>query len=461
MGEWQEKIIPSGDRTFLNEGEQRVTPLVSCHGRLEIDDRRGRTKVAAAEEALEAAAKITPVAGRVYILNVALGSFEFWGDNNNGDAFPEAGLLGLPPADVPMSFFDRLAARMKGKDWGHKTFLNGHTFEEHRNTDPSLAIGGIAGTYWNDRMHRCENILWIDRKKGAKWATRIDAGEPVGTSMACKIPFDRCSRCGNLAVTRVSYCQHLKPGINSQNRHILADGLRVCMMNDFPWFFDDSMVENPAAPEALTLMKIASAPAVPAKRAELTKDTPDLPSDVMADEEALALYDAEQRLPIEALAKLAGLGLPSILEASERLGMALRPSEVFALHFGLKYASDDTIDLDRLAVRRPVRYDDVDLSALKSAGQPLAPSWDFRKVARAQALLAPFAPSRSYLPEHLVGRLVRLAKSAARLSPPIMSERADSQLAIYHALCKLASGRVGVARPNAAAITRLLAEGPA
>lgn len=453
--EWLEKLVPAGDRTFLDDGERGVTPLVACHGRLEVDDRlsRGRHKVAAAEEAVAAAARIQPVPGRVYILNVALGSFEFWGDNNNGDSFPEAGLLGLPPADIAMSFFDRYKARMKGKEWGHKTFLKAHTFEEHRNTDPKLAIGGIDGSFWNDRMHRCENILWIDRTKGKKWADRIDAGEPVGTSMACKIPFDRCSICGNLAPTRVSYCQHLKPGPGSQNRHILPDGRRVCMINDFPLFFDDSMVENPAAPEALTIMKIASSeqksPGA-AKLAELTKDTPDLPSDIMADDEAKALYDAERALPGEVVAKLAELGLSSVVEAAEKLAMALRPSEVLHLHFKQKSALD-AANLDRLAIRRSASTEGVNPEYVAAAaGQP-----DFRKVARAVELLMPFCAERSYHPDHLVGRLVRLAKSASRPIDPVPSSQDDAALALYHALMKSASGRLGVARPNGKAVQAL------
>ena len=462
------KTAPAGDHSFIHEGESAMVPLVECHGRLEVDDRlsRGRLKTAATEEAIAAAGKIKPVPGRVYILNVALGSFEFWGDNNNGDAFPEAGLLGHAPADVPMSFFDRHASRMKGKDWGHKTFLKGHVFEEHRNTDPKLAIGGIDQTFWNPRMHRCENIMYVNRQKAPRWAERIDANEPVGTSMACRIPFDRCSVCGNLAPTRVSYCKHLKAG--GQLRTILPDGRRVCMINDFPAFFDDSLVENPAAPEALTLMKIASDtlhPDLPKlagkKRAEITKDAPDLPTDVALDAEAEALYQAERPLPDATIEKLAPLGLPSAIEAAERLKIAFRPSELLKMHFGCASVdAEELARLDKVATRVAPCVSGVDLATLKVAGRAQVEGlWDHAKVARAMAALAPFVSERSYDEAHLTGRLVKMARSASPISAAAApTERERVLLGMYHALHKAASGTYGVAKPNAAAVTRLLGE---
>ena len=189
---------------YLNEGEQRLVPLVACRGRLEVDDRlsRGHVKTAASAEALDAAALVKPHPDRVYVMVIGLGSSEYWGTNNNGDSFPEAALLGRPPADVTMSFFDKYKGRMKPV-WGHSTFRQAHAFQEHQNSNPRLAIGGIHDTFWNGRMHRVENIAWLDRHnpKGKKWVTRIDAGEPVGTSMACKVPFDRCFPAGTLVST--------------------------------------------------------------------------------------------------------------------------------------------------------------------------------------------------------------------------------------------------------------------
>lgn len=183
-----EKRVTLDHDHSLNEGEARVVKLAQTGHGLEVDDRRSqglhRVKSAAAEEALAACHNVKAVPGRVYALVIGLGSSEFWGVNNNGDSFPENALLGLPPVDVPMSFFDRYAARIK-KGWGFKTFLKGHVFEEHRNTDPKLAIGGIQDTFFNNRMHRVENLIWIDRNKGKKWADRLDKGQTIGTSMAC------------------------------------------------------------------------------------------------------------------------------------------------------------------------------------------------------------------------------------------------------------------------------------
>lgn len=451
-----EKRIGAADLTALGEGEHSAIPLYNNRGVLEVDDRlsRPRVKTAAAEEAVAAALKVKPDPSKVYVLVVGLGAEEFWGVNNNGDSFPENALLGLPPKGVSMSFFDRYAARLP-KEWGFKTFRKAHVFEEHRNTSPKLSIGDVVDTFWNNRMRRVENLIGISREKGKKWAEKVDNGLGLATSMACRVPFDRCSLCGNLAPTRVTYCGHLRAGHPQYAlRQIGSDGKPVAMINDFPVFFDESCVETPAAPEALMIMKVASDKAAGKKEAEHVKTDPELPLDVAMDDLA-GLYATERPLPDVVVEKLSHLGLPAALKAAADLGMCLRPSEVFRITYGMNALNTkEAADLDRKALsahpsqlsltpwmsladraRRPLTRDG---SAVKQA------SWDVAAI----NLLRPFAAGRSYQEPHLTGRLMKAA--SVRWRPEHLSDTDRGLLGMYHALYQAACGDFGYGPKQAA-----------
>ena len=442
-----EKIITLGDGEFLGAGENRTVPLIECRGVLEVDDRlsRGQVKTAAAEDALAEAHKISPVAGRVYILVIGLGSSEFWGVNNNGDEFPENALLGLPPQRTPMTFFDKYSHRLP-REWGYKTFLKAHVFEEHRNSNPKLAIGGIHSTHWNNRMHRVENLIWVDRNKGKKWADRADRGEVVSTSMACKVPFDACSACGNLAPTKAQYCRHIRPGTaDYQLRQIRADGKAVSMINDFPSFFDESCVENPAAPEALSIMKVASDQQKVAqkKTAEIEKQDADLPLDVSLDD-LNGLTQGEQSLPDSVLDRLAPLGMSNAIKGASELGICFKPSEIFAMYFDHPVKSAAAFDSKVLSIEPQdfdlAQLDDMGLTR-KHGTLDLAGVTDAVKVARAVSLLKPFAMSRSYDEPYLTIRLMKSASCPAiKESYSTIDER---MMSIYHSIYKAASGDYG------------------
>lgn len=443
--DYLEKHIGLTDGDFLSEGEQRMVPLADCHGRLEVDDRfsRGHVKTAASNEAIEAASKVKPHPDRVYVMVIGLGSSEFWGVNNNGDSFPEAALLGRPPSDRPMSFFDKYAHRIKGK-WGHETFRQAHAFQEHMNSNPSLAIGGIHDTFWNSRMHRVENIVYLDRKnaRGKKWVDRIDNGIPVGTSMACRIPFDRCSLCQNIAPTRPQYCKHIKMGTPDYSlRQIKPDGKAVSMINDFPTFFDESFVETPAAPEALMIMKVArdESKIAAQKQAEIKKEGPDLPLDVSMDD-LQGLYEAERQLPPAVLSKLSAMGLVNAIKAASGLGICLRPSEVYSVHLGLdSLAGDDLSRLDKAALY--VAPDSIKTATigLNKLGSP-----DHIKVAKCVDILRPFASTRSYQEPYVTTRLMsKIATITGHRVSPSLSGDVIPLLGIYHTLYKEACGEFG------------------
>lgn len=438
-----EKIISPGEGDFLGEGEQRAVPLIACHGKLEVDDRlsRGSVKTAASEESIVEAAKVKPHPDRVYVLVIGLGSQEFWGTNNNGDDFPENALLGLAPKGFDMAFFDKYRHRLP-KKWGHKTFEHGHTFEEHRNSNPKLAIGGIYKSFWNPRMHRVENLIWLDRKnpRAKKWVDRADNGEIIGTSMACKVPFDRCSICNNLAPTKAQYCSHLRPGSTEyQLRQIRDDGRSVSMINDFPAFFDESCVETPAAPEALSIMKVASAKVAKKKQAEIEKQDPDLPLDIALDDLG-DLYHSEPTVAPHVLDRLRPLGLVNVTKAAASLGMCLKPSEVFHIAFGDKISVKTAMALDERILAIEPRDTDL-MSIMKLADDNLFRLTDLVKVARAADLLAPYAASRSYDEPHLTARLMR--KRASGFKVEGFTSEDEKLAAVYHTLYKGACGEFG------------------
>ena len=435
-----EKRTLHGD-DFCGEGERQALPMVAVRGRLEPDDRlsRGRVKIAAAEDAIKLASELVPEPGKCYILLIGLGSTEFWGPNNNGDGWPENALTGRTPVDVAMSFFDRFRSRLP-KVWGYTTFRKAHVFEEHRNSNKKWALGGVCDTFWNPRMHRVENLIWFDRHKGKKWAERADKGDNVASSMAAKVPFDRCSCCGNLAPTRMQYCNHLKAGREGYAlRQIRDDGKPVMMINDFPDFFDESLVENPAAPEAMSIMKVASETAKVAgdKPATIVKEDLDLPADIAMDE-LTQLADREPKIASAVLDRLAPLGLTNVLAASERLGMCLKPSEVFQVTFGHKLASESC---DRQVLHQAPDPAPLDLPQIaKAARGPLLERSDIA-IAKAASLLLPYAPMRSYHEPHISPRRMKVA-SAPVIPTPLCGED-QAALAVYHALYKLAAGNFG------------------
>lgn len=437
---------------YVSEGERAAVPLVAVRGRYEVDDRRSRGlhKTAACDDAVKAASKVEPHPDKVAALVIGLGSEEFWGVNNNGDSFPEPALLGKPPKGVKMGFFDKYAHRMP-KSWGFETFKKAHVFEEHRNTSPKLAMGGIIDTFWNAGMHRVENLVFVNRRdrRGAKWAKRIDENDPtVGTSMACHVPFDRCSICGNLAPTRGQYCSHLRQGSPEYAlRSIRPDGKPVSMINDFPDFFDESFVEVPAAPEALLIAKVASA-----KGATIEKREPDPAAAGSAYDDLASLYHAERALPDVIVDKLAALGLPAATKAASDLGVCFRPSELLRMAFG-----PDAIDkiaaaaLDQVALQvKPDTFDgDAAIKLAASTREGALAKASEVKVATAVSLLMPFVAGRSYAEPYLTPRLMRLAKVAHQRVWPTPEQA--HLLRAYHTLCKQASGFCGYGERQALA----------
>ncbi len=192
--------------------------------------------------------------GRYLLLN-ALGAGEYWGVNKNGDYFPEWSLRGDEPT-VKVKEYVRSKSLPMPPLWGYKTFeLFAYPFRHHNNSDPVNAIGErVLCAAYNERMHRVELVIFIDKSKAPDLVDKIDKGEPIPWSMGAKLLWDSCSICGNAARNRGEYCEHLKFALNK----IFPDGRKVFAYNYFPRFFDISAVFVPADRSAYSLRKVAS-----------------------------------------------------------------------------------------------------------------------------------------------------------------------------------------------------------
>lgn len=182
---------------------------------------------------------------RYYVVVNALGSYEVWGANRNGDAFPEDGL-------THVSLRTDMGTQ---NDYGYKTFeYYAKWFRNHVNKPSSPSFGEVIYAYWNPVLHRVELILAIDTKKDAETIKALENGELVSVSMGCKVPWDECSICGNRAKTRKQYCIHAAKHLgeivteeqarqwSAQTGRRIIPGMQVFVWNYKPRFFDISKV---------------------------------------------------------------------------------------------------------------------------------------------------------------------------------------------------------------------------
>ena len=173
---------------------------------------------------------------------ISHGASEAYGSNRNGDAFKEA-------------------ACRKYKSTFEKF---GRVFRNHKNKaergDPSY--GSIKLACYNEDMRRVELLCALYATKEAaernggyvadveleKLAT--DGEFPV--SMACRVPYDVCSYCGNEAKDRSSYCTAEKCAAGGCADNLarlvkVGDDLHhLHVINDHPTWFDISRVFRPA-----------------------------------------------------------------------------------------------------------------------------------------------------------------------------------------------------------------------
>lgn len=174
---------------------------------------------------------------------IATGAKEAWGPNRNGDAFTEAML--------------KLA---------HDTFVkHAHWFRNHKNkkSEGHPHYGLVKASVYNQEMRRVELLCGLPNTKEAaerlgcdgpadKELVKLANGEDIPVSMACRVPYDVCSGCGNKARTREEYCKaaSCKYGGCFDNLTKLVktagDVHLLHVENPHPIFFDISNVFRPA-----------------------------------------------------------------------------------------------------------------------------------------------------------------------------------------------------------------------
>ena len=128
-----------------------------------------------ASEAMDYIKSVEPKEGKTIILVIAIGASEYFGNNKNGDAFPEEDLK--KSCKNFETQFDK-----DGK-------INGGAliFKHHKN---KLAqghpwFGIVRKAFYNDKMHRVELLLEVDNEKASDVVNRIKKGEFPAVSMGC------------------------------------------------------------------------------------------------------------------------------------------------------------------------------------------------------------------------------------------------------------------------------------
>ena len=135
----------------------------------------------------------------------------------------------------------------------YKSFIGKSVFVDHDNENVEKARGIIIDAVWNDRGKFVEVLEAIDKKAYPELARAIELGYANSTSMGCRCGSSICSICGNKAITEDDFCEHVKNYKGST-----FNGLPVFEDNRDIEFFENSIVCEPADPEAKILEKVAS-----------------------------------------------------------------------------------------------------------------------------------------------------------------------------------------------------------
>jgi hypothetical protein len=187
---------------------------------------------------------------------IAIGATEDYGPNRNGDGF----------------------TRDCCRNYHHTFEKYARFYRDHANKNPAKSFGIVKASAYHEPMRRIELVVALNGSKEAadrngglvadKELEKLADDKEIAVSMACKIPFDKCSSCGNTAKTRAEYCDsvenggHCKAGGLKHNiGRVMADGHVLHADNPNPSFFDISHVFRPADRIAYVsgqLQKVAS-----------------------------------------------------------------------------------------------------------------------------------------------------------------------------------------------------------
>ena len=189
---------------------------------------------------------IHPIPGHSIVFVLAVSAWEHYGENRNGDGFPE---FPYKETENPPGISSQEILPLHYKSFEQY----GKSFRHHQNKHEEAAVGSVMKAFWNAPLHRVELLINLDNSKAPDLAERIAAGEFPPVSMGCRVAFDVCNVCLNHAPTRAQYCDHLR----YQMREVMPDGKKICALNPSPKFFDISWVLRPADPVAYMMKKVA------------------------------------------------------------------------------------------------------------------------------------------------------------------------------------------------------------
>lgn len=165
---------------------------------------------------------VKPDKDHVGIHFVALGDFEHYGLNRNGDGFP------------------KMACQKY-----HDTFVkHGNVYRHHRNKNAEKRLGQVVKSAYNAPMGRVELFVHAHKDKAHDELEKLAKDGEIPVSMACKVAFDRCTICNTLRKSSMdpNQCEHVKTSLGK----MAEDGKIVGTQNDEPQFFDISFVSRPA-----------------------------------------------------------------------------------------------------------------------------------------------------------------------------------------------------------------------
>jgi hypothetical protein len=242
------KVISPGAQDF----SEPVASLIKISSRgLLGQDKADLVKRAGAEFA-EKLSTIKFAKDEIPVHMIAIGATEDYGPNRNADGFTR---------DCCKNY--------------HKTFEKyARFYRDHANKNPAKSYGIVKASAYHEPMKRIELIVALNGSKEAadrnggliadKEMEKLAQGDDIGVSMACKIPFDVCSGCGNKARTRAEYCEAPEDGgmckaggLKRNLGRVLADGHILHADNPNPTFFDISHVFRPADRIAYIFGKVA------------------------------------------------------------------------------------------------------------------------------------------------------------------------------------------------------------
>lgn len=241
----------SMEKTFSPSGWDWAVPVASLlklgsDQRLGPNDRRDFVKRAGYEGAAlfdNQMERIKFAKDEIPVHLIALGASEIWGPNRNGDAFTRATLK-----------------------QAHDTFVKyAHYFRNHKNkkAENHPHYGIVKASAYNTEMDRVELLCGLPATKAAAdllgcndvdtaAIEKLARGDDIPVSMACRVPYDVCSGCGNKARTREEYCKEASckyGGCFSNLTKLVKSAGDVHLLhvrNDNPIFFDISHVFRPA-----------------------------------------------------------------------------------------------------------------------------------------------------------------------------------------------------------------------